>query len=55
MGYVNLSYYIGKPPEKVVSPKSFFGSVQVPSKIGQQEIRDPRIWILPKIQKPALK
>ena len=26
MGYVILSYYIGKTPEKVSGPKSFFGS-----------------------------
>ena len=41
MGYVNLSYYIGKTPKMVLDPKLFFGSAQGPSKFGRQKILDP--------------
>ena len=41
-GYVNLSYYIGKPPIKVLCPGKFFCSIQGPSKLGWQNILGPR-------------
>ena len=37
MGYVNLSYDIGKTPEKVSGPKIFFGSDLEALKVGLPE------------------
>ena len=42
MGYVNLSYYIGKTPKMVLGPKNFCGPVQRPSKSGRRKILEPR-------------
>ena len=38
MGYVNLSYYMGKTPEKVSGHKNFFGSGQEAVEVGPAEI-----------------
>ena len=37
MGYVNLSYYIGKTPKQVSGPKIFFGSGPEALKVGLPE------------------
>ena len=37
-GYVNLSYYIGKTPEKVSGPKNFFWPVRKPAKSDRRKI-----------------
>ena len=42
MGYVNLSYYIGKTPKMVLGRKKFCGPVQRPSKSGRRKILEPR-------------
>ena len=42
MGYVNLSYYIGKTPKMVLGRKKCFGPVQKPSKSGRWKILEPR-------------
>ena len=42
MGYVNLSYYIGKTPKRILGPRKFFGPVQRPSKLGRRKILEPR-------------
>ena len=41
MGYVNLSYYIGKTPKKVLGPKKSCGPVQRALKLGRQKILEP--------------
>ena len=41
MGYVNLSYYIGKTPKKVLGPKKFCGPIQRALKLGRGKILEP--------------
>ena len=41
MGYVNLSYYIGKTPKKVLGSKKSCGPVQRALKLGRQKILEP--------------
>ena len=41
MGYVNLSYYVGKTPKQVSGLKNFLGPVQRPSKSGCQKFLVP--------------
>ena len=42
MGYVNLSYCIGKSPKKVLSPKNLWGPVRKPMKSDQRKIWVPQ-------------
>ena len=42
MGYVNLSYYIGKTPKMVLGQRKFCGPVQRSSRLGRRKILGSR-------------